>query len=112
MRPANGSGIDTWHRTPVKNKASSDCRARFNNGNQMNGAGSLGSFPRRREPIPTDLAVTAYGSPPARGRRKPRADHAENGMRPREAGMRGVGAAVLAAVLAPAAPGEGPGGWP
>src|SRR2546428_5795032 len=43
----------------------------------MNSAVSLGSFPRRREPITRDLTDTEYGSPPARGRRKPRADHPE-----------------------------------
>src|SRR5437870_10226506 len=36
--------------------------------------GSLVSFPRRREPITTDLEDTEYGSPPARRRRKRRAD--------------------------------------
>src|SRR2546425_7460609 len=43
----------------------------------MNSAVSLGSSPRRREPIPRALTNTEYGSPPSRGRRRPRADHPE-----------------------------------
>src|SRR2546426_8150637 len=65
----------------------------------MNSAVSLGSFPRRREPITRDLTDTEYGSPPARGRRKPRADHPETVSLPIKAPRRhDLGRAAVAEV--------------
>ena len=74
---------------------------------RMKNAGSLGSFPRKREPITTCLADTEYGSPAeacprldrGRGRRKRRTDHPETMSRFSSALFFAIVAAILAVML-------------
>src|SRR5437870_5162453 len=83
---------------------------------RMKNAGSLGSFPRKREPITTCLADTEYGSPAGacprldrgRGRRKRRTDHPETMSRFSSALFSAIVAAILAVPALAQAPAQPP----